>query len=227
MRPAKYWDYRNLAGILVARRNCASCVKGAAKFDARSPTAYGTVRSYIAIGTSNNNNGDNPISAGYANRWFIQWAGFTIGHATSFFDFYSIIANQYGFATNSSDTADVGWDVFGYTARFGNGFSGSIAAEAQRRTYIENDNTVTTGPRFGVAAGSPIRASNAVSANYEGHDYPDLVANLRVDQPWGSAQVMGALHNVAAQYYGTTEASGHPDDKLGFAAGAASSCTRR
>ena len=81
-------------------------VKGTATFDARSSTEYGTVRSYIAIGISTNNTGDNPISAGYANRWFIQWAGFTIGHSTSFFDFYSIGANQYGLTTASSDSGD-------------------------------------------------------------------------------------------------------------------------
>jgi Porin subfamily len=182
-------------------------VKGTATFDARSPTAYGTVRSYIAIGTSNNNNGDNPIAANYANRWFIQWAGFTIGHSTSFYDFYSIGANQYGFATASSDSGDGGWDVFGYTAQFGNGFSGSIAAEVQRRTYIE---------KYGAFA---IRSSNTIGVNYEGHDYPDLVANLRVDQAWGSAQIMGALHNVAANYYGATEVTGHPSDEIGFAVG--------
>ena len=54
---------------------------------------------------------------------------------------------------------------------------------------------------------------------------PDIVANLRVDQAWGSAQIMGALHQVNALYYnGTTggqasRACGHPDDKLGFAVG--------
>ncbi len=185
-------------------------VKGTATFDARSPTAYGTVRSYIAIGTSNNNSGDNPTTANYANRWFIQWAGFTIGHSTSFFDFYSIGANNYGFATASSDTGDGGWDVFGYTAQFGNGFSGTLSAEVQRRTYIEQD----------VAGVTPIRGPNALSANYEGHDYPDLVANLRVDQAWGSAQISGALHNVAAGYYGANEISGHPSDELGFAVSA-------
>ena len=117
-------------------------MKGTATFDARSPTPYGTVRSYIAIGTSNNNVGDNPTVANYANRWFIQWAGFTIGHSTSFYDFYSIGANQYGFVTASSDSGDGGWDVFAYTAQFGNGFSASISAEVQRATQIINANAV-------------------------------------------------------------------------------------
>ncbi len=111
-------------------------MKGTATFDARSSTEYGTVRSYIAIGISTNNVGDNPISAGYANRWFIQWAGFTIGHSTSFFDFYSIGANQYGLTTASSDSGDGGWDVFAYTAQFGNGLSATLSAEMARRTQI-------------------------------------------------------------------------------------------
>ncbi len=193
-------------------------VKGTATFDARSPTQYGTVRSYIAIGISNNNTGDNPTAANYANRWFIQWAGFTIGHSTSFYDFYSIGANQYGFAAAGSDSGDGGWDVFAYTMQFGNGFSGSISAEVQRKTGIIN-----TTDSIAI-----LNAANRYNTNYQGHDYPDLVANLRVDQAWGSAQIMGALHNVAASYYfpncgsapaGGCETSGHPDDRLGFAVG--------
>ena len=37
--------------------------------------------------------------------------------------------------------------------------------------------------------------------NYGGFQAPDIVANLRVDQAWGSAQIMGALHDVNATYY--------------------------
>ena len=37
---------------------------------------------------------------------------------------------------------------------------------------------------------------------YGGWQVPDIVANLRVDQAWGNAQVMGALHQVNAPYYG-------------------------
>ena len=198
-------------------------VKGTVTVDARSPTAYGTVRSYVAIGTSNNNIGDNPTTANYANRWFIQWAGFTIGHSTSFYDFYSIGANQYGFVTASSDSGDGGWDVFAYTANFGNGFSASISAEVQRRTKISNTGNLVGVGTFGLAASNAFNGAAAPSL-YEGHDYPDLVANLRVDQAWGSAQIMGALHNVAAQYYSAgggvgVETNGHPSDQMGFAVG--------
>jgi hypothetical protein len=54
--------------------------------------------------------------------------------------------------------------------------------------------------------------------------WPDVVANLRVDQAWGSAQIMGALHDASGGYYGssllTTQQNGHPEDELGFAVGA-------
>ena len=186
-------------------------VKGTATFDARSSTEYGTVRSYIAIGISTNNTGDNPISAGYANRWFIQWAGFTIGHSTSFFDFYSIGANQYGLTTASSDSGDGGWDVFAYTAQFGNGLSATLSAEMARRTQIVNANTGVTIAGLG---------GNVTSRNYEALQQPDVVANLRIDQAWGSAQIMGAWHEVQSMYYGSTEDTGHPSDKAGFALGA-------
>ena len=48
----------------------------------------------------------------------------------------------------------------------------------------------------------------------------DYVANLRVDQAWGGAQIMGAAHQVNALYYGTTTGTGHPGDDWGFAVGA-------
>jgi hypothetical protein len=49
---------------------------------------------------------------------------------------------------------------------------------------------------------------------------PDIVGNLRLDQPWGFVGVSGAIHQVAGQYYGTgnSEINGHPDDKYGWAA---------
>jgi hypothetical protein len=55
---------------------------------------------------------------------------------------------------------------------------------------------------------------------YGGFQMPDVVANLRADQAWGSAQVMGAVHQVNATYYGASASSGHPSDAYGFAVGA-------
>jgi hypothetical protein len=110
---------------------------------------------------------------------------------------------------NGSDSGDAGWDVVAYTAQFGNGLSATISAEEQRKTQIFNATSGTLS--FNGAA--------TTSSGYEGQDYPDVVGNLRIDQAWGSAQIMGALHNVAAGYYGAAEGSGHPSDKLGFVIG--------
>jgi Porin subfamily len=49
--------------------------------------------------------------------------------------------------------------------------------------------------------------------------WPDIVVNLRIDQAWGSAQIMGAIHDVAATYYGTADTTGHPSDEIGWAIG--------
>ena len=40
------------------------------------------------------------------------------------------------------------------------------------------------------------------SAGYGGLQVPDIVGNIRYDQTRGSAQVMGAAHEVNAAYYG-------------------------
>src|SRR4029077_3921091 len=152
-----------------------------------------------------------------ANRAFIQWAGFTFGRAQSFFDFYSNPATSYWGAVPGSDTGDGGWFVMGYTAQFGNGFSATIAAEAPRKTQIMSPGPLSPGAVFGDTA-----PGGAFPLGYGGFQAPDLVANLRVDQAWGSAQVMGAIHQVNSTYYGGAAAvsSGHPDDDVGFAVGA-------
>ncbi|MGD0024589.1 MAG: porin, partial [Xanthobacteraceae bacterium] len=59
---------------------------------------------------------------------------------------------------------------------------------------------------------------------YGGWQAPDIVGNLRVDQAWGSAQIMAAAHEVTPLYYGPTtataiEGNGHPGDQWGWAVG--------
>ena len=176
--------------------------------DARNQTEYGTVRGYIAVGLSTSNVGTDSASNTFsANRAFIQWAGFTFGLAQSFYDFYSVPATSYWGSLPASDTGDPGWMVLGYTAQFGNGFSATLAAEMRRMTSVNNQ--TTTGGSTGTG--------------YGGFQAPDVVANLRVDQAWGSAQIMGALHQVNGLYYSLAGLPGniaHADDELGFAVGA-------
>jgi Porin subfamily len=215
-------------------------IRGYLTADARNQTEYGTVRGYIAVGLSTNTTGVDGASNQFsANRAFIQWAGFTFGRAASFFDFYSQAALGYLGFTPNSDTGDGGWEVLAYTAQFGNGFSGSIAAETRRTTQIIGQGLNAGGTATGVflpglgsnpAIGSINGAAAAFTATgYGGWQVPDITANLRVDQAWGSAQIGGALHQVNATYYnpvggvgiglfGNQEFSGHPGDEWGWAA---------
>ncbi len=182
--------------------------------DARNQTEYGTVRGYIAVGLSTNDVGLNTAANQFsANRAFIQWAGFTFGLAQSFYDFYSVPATSYWGIFPASDTGDPGWVTFGYTAQFGNGFSATIAAEERRITQIigfEGTGGPTAGQGTLAAGGYPSAVSGAgagavspVAGAYGGFQAPDVVGNLRVDQAWGSAQIMAAGHQVNATYYGS------------------------
>ena len=194
--------------------------------DSRNQTEYGTVRGYIAVGLSENDVGFNTASNTFsANRAFIQWAGFTFGRAQSFYDFYSVPATSYWGAFPASDTGDPGWLVMGYTAQFGNGFSATISAEERRVTSIINTGT-TNSALFVGAGAAAVAATTFTTSSYGGFQAPDLVGNLRIDQAWGSAQIMGALHEVNATYYTNSvapilgNAAGAPDDKVGWVVGA-------
>jgi len=120
--------------------------------------------------------------------------------------------------------------VAAYTAQLGNGLSASLSIEDPRRVEVLNT-SMNLNP-LALAALSP--ELNQISPKR-----PDIVANLRVDQAWGSAQIMGAVHDASGGYYGGTTAglfggscangiagttsntcSGHPQDKWGFAVGA-------
>ncbi len=192
-------------------------VRGYITADARDQTEYGTVRGYIAVGLSTNDVGLNTAANQFsANRAFIQWAGFTFGLAQSFYDFYSVPATSYWGSFPASDTGDGGWMVMGYTAQFGNGLSATLAAEMRRMTQISTaSGTATPGAFLAIP----------FAGVYGGFQAPDIVGNLRADQAWGSAQIMGALHQVNATYYSGAlgfqlPANGHPDDKWGFVIGA-------
>ena len=133
-------------------------------------------------------------------------------------------ATSYWGAFPASDTGDPGWFVMGYTAQFGNGFSATISAELPRKTSIINLNTNSVAL---VGAGAAAVASTAfTTSSYGGFQAPDLVGNLRIDQAWGSAQIMGALHEVNGTYFNVSAPplvgndSGSPDNKLGWVVGA-------
>jgi hypothetical protein len=244
---AEITDYSNgnltsgsVAGVLNQRStsNLTARARGYITADARNQTEYGTVRSYIAVGLASGDIGTTATeivtSAAYANRAFIQWAGITAGLAQSFYDFYSGPAAAYraGYPV-ASDTGDTGWWVWGYTAQLGNGFSATLSAEQRRMSQIIDQIgpgtafAVGTAPTVGIAGTGTINATTTAGNGYGGWISPDVVGNVRVDQAWGGAQIMGAAHEVNALYYSPTSgagtiipANGHPSDQWGFAVGA-------
>ena len=213
-----------------------------ATIDTRQQTEYGTVRTYWLLGFTAENNAltglatnapagsPAPAVALYATRGFIQFAGFTVGKATSFFDFYSIAAISYSVQIIGSDTGDGGQVVAAYTADYGNGWSSTVSLEDPRKLHVVN--TDVTNPF--IVGNNPTADTGNIRA-------PDIVWNWRVDQAWGAAQVMFAAHDASGGYYAASPAApagsacvglagggvltgsancGHPADKLGWAAGA-------
>jgi Porin subfamily len=168
--------------------------RGRMTLDARTQTGYGTLRTFARFEMTSNSGQYNSTVDTYATGFnlayaFIQFAGLTAGKADSFFDFYKADLNWGGLRGSQGDP----FNVLAYTASFGGGFSATLSLEdgASRKNNVAN---------------------GAI-----GREYPDLVASLRVDQAWGSAQLMGALHQVRGTAGGAILAG---YNKTGYAIGA-------
>jgi len=189
--------------------------------DWRTQSDYGVIRAYAAIlanqGTRDNQPTWSSAGVGGVLRAFIQFAGFTIGHAVSYFDFTAY--NNYGYLPPMTASTGVnGIDVVAYTAQLGNGWSASIDLEDGQSGQGRAHNEYSFGDPVGPAWSTASVAEAAWS--------PDVAGNIRVDQQWGSAQISGALHNASAGYYTTSPGggipggltvSGHPGDTWGWA----------
>lgn len=172
--------------------------------DARTETEYGVLRSYFETRfkwRSSDPWSDGP-NGSELEVWniYIQFNGFTFGHAQSFFDFY---ANANVLGTDPSTIGDdVRLNLLAYTAEFGNGFSATVSFE---------DAADRNG---GVMAGNA--ALPDIQDDYQaGLEIPDIVGNLKVEGTWGSAQLSGAVHQVRTVDYLNTLAG--TSDTWGYA----------
>ncbi|MGV6872439.1 porin [Pseudochelatococcus sp. B33] len=148
--------------------------RGRLDLDVRTPTDWGTVRAFIRYQIDRNTGGVVGTGTGaLLDRAFIQFAGFTAGRTQSFFDFYASDLNWGDFAGSAGSDTNI--NLFAYTATFGSGFSATIS--------LEDRNTRQLNPGVWDTAGQRL---------------PDIVANLRVDQDWGSAQLSGAFHELSS-----------------------------
>ncbi|MFN3671802.1 MAG: porin, partial [Bosea sp. (in: a-proteobacteria)] len=159
--------------------------RGRLNVDARTATAYGTLRTFIRfeMTVSNGSYGQGVNSTGpqfvavrggagatasNLDKGFVQFGPVTAGRAQSFFDFYADTHN-YGPIRGSDMTSN----LLAYTATFGSGFSATISLEDQAERSV----------------------ANAAIGNFAagGQSYPDLVGSLNLTQGWGSAQLSGAI----------------------------------
>jgi hypothetical protein len=197
-------------------------VRAALSWDVRTQTEYGTLRTYIRAGWAVQTppeTGAGTTPGTFWDRAFMQFAGFTVGRAQSFFDIFTYGGAQtFLNVRTSGDTGASGQNLWAYTAQFGNGFSGTLSLEdpATRKMAVV-DLTAAT-PFFPINAVAV--ADNAFTVNTGGAGFrvPDVIANLRVDQAWGYLGVSAALHDVSGAYYGANNVNnGHPADKYGYA----------
>ncbi|WP_242390272.1 porin [Polymorphum gilvum] len=144
--------------------------RGYLRLDARTNSEYGLVRAYMDTWVTSDSPHGNATVELY--EGYIQFGNFTFGKTQSFFDFYT----GYSYGASISDYTDAKTWSAAYTAAFGNGFSATVAIEDATTRRADLISPVVNG--------------------YAGHRWPNLVANLRVDQGWGSAQIMGAVHEV-------------------------------
>ena len=175
--------------------------------DARTETDLGLLRTFIRFYQTLGPGGTNPSNFDYEyssplefDEAFItlgtetgQW---TFGKTGSFFDFWGgqTFTGVGGFDPTNDAT------MLAYTFNLGNGVSASLSFEDP---YAEGRKI-----NVGGAAGGSVQI-------YGGQDFPDLVANINVDQGWGEAQVMVALREMVEK----TGFGANPDD-LGWAVGA-------
>jgi hypothetical protein len=183
--------------------------RAAIAIDARSQTAYGTVRTLLQLGFSNENQQSSSSPSAYFNRALIQFAGFTFGRSKSPFSIWSCNDSCRN-AQNilSSDNSAGGTNQLSYTAEFGGGFSATAWIEEQREATTVN---------FSAAGATGIGAAIAdASAGTE--QYPDFGLNIMLQQAWGYVGASVVAHNASGGYYSTRTTSGHPDERLGWAA---------
>lgn len=194
--PSEYGNVRAFASI-------------AATFRTGNQNSGTSNRLGIAFGTVNNNGTNVAGQTEIIATGFIQFAGFTMGRTASFFRTVGRPNDVIG-TTWLSDPGNV--NTIAYTAQLGNGFLATIALEDPtiRRYPVVFGTAYTaggvaiassqTGPApFGVSFSNVapgLAGANAGFAQQVGNRMPNIVAALRVDQAWGSAELSGMVNEV-------------------------------
>ena len=149
-------------------------------FDARTETEYGPLRTFIRLqfqretgqaGTAADRrariqNADFGDDALF-DQAFVQFAGLTAGVTDSFWDFKPYTTFQNPFISDRTLA------LLGYTLKVGDA-SASVSLEDKTARYFNTPQ----------------------SLNNNGQRVPDIVANVRIRQGWGEAQLSGVAHRI-------------------------------
>ena len=163
--------------------------------DARTQTAYGTLRTYVQYQIDRLQGlyaGGGPAGGAntFANqggnlallrRGFIQFAGITAGRIQSFFDFYGDRLNYMGLADS-----DIIQNLFAYSYTAGGGLTATLSIEDRNARNLPQNIGNIIGGASAVAA----------PARYAGETVPDIVGQLNYTQKWGQAQLSAAYHQI-------------------------------
>jgi hypothetical protein len=201
--------------------------RGRVNLDARTQTPWGTVRTFIGIRLAANGGlysltggtgsitgaGVTGIAGGTAltlEQAIIQFAGFTFGRTTA--ETFAFIP-PYNYNSFSWAGFPGGINMLAYTASFGGGVTATLALEDRSGL------SASTKPSF--IANSAVAGTAAGGSIINGpYSWPALVGNIRVDQGWGAAQVMGAVVQNAATTTYLTAPTQQTLTKTGYAVGA-------
>ena len=187
---------------------------GRFELDARTQSPWGALRSFVRVNAFYGSNGSAALgslgqqvdtfntTAGTSasrlttvlNKAFIQF-GLTAGQAQSMFDFY---ADAYNYHSLRGSNATV--NLLAYTATFGDGFSATLSFEDQP------DRRAAIGSTIASPTAAPITVGGISATSFQaqpgGSRVPEIVGNLRVDQPWGTVQLSGTAHQARASLFG-------------------------
>jgi hypothetical protein len=161
-------------------------------FDVRQATDYGVLRSFAEIRFDNGSCFDANHNGAYVNIGFVQWAGLTAGKAPSFFPLFGGGEGWANIFSADQQSANVP-DQLAYSAIFGNAVA-TIAAQSSgsNKTILGSAINQTVN---GSGAGTNIEANTTAL----GMEAPDIIAALRVKQPWGAVQLSGVAHPVRVE----------------------------
>jgi Porin subfamily len=195
---------------------------GRVELDSRTQSPYGTVRAFLRVDSYYGSGGNSATgslgslsntfntTAGSSsqrdttivNKAFIQFAGLTAGYAQSMFDFY---ADAYNYDNLRGSNSTV--SLLAYTATFGSGFSATLSAEDQASRRAAIGSTIA-GTATAAGGTVPVTINGITATSFQGQPagsrIPDIVGNLRLDQPWGAVQLTAAAHQLNTSLFGAS-----------------------